>query len=168
MLPSLVVDEVRRGVAETLRTQFAPSTEHFRDAVRRLVEDPGVSREFVREEFEQVAPSMESIRDGIMDFIGQCLEENRGTTVGVMAPTTTLRDQLAKQIQEAGYKIATVNHRERLSRKDAQLFAMTLHRAKGLEFDAVVIVVNRDLDKNLRRLVDVGMARAKREAKLYY
>jgi hypothetical protein len=31
MLPSLVVDEVRRGVAETLRTQFEPSTELFRD-----------------------------------------------------------------------------------------------------------------------------------------
>ncbi|WP_295608829.1 DEAD/DEAH box helicase [uncultured Lamprocystis sp.] len=40
MLPSLVVDEVRHGVAETLRTQFEPSTELFRDAVRRLIEDP--------------------------------------------------------------------------------------------------------------------------------
>jgi len=40
MLPSLVVDEVRHGVAETLRTQFEPSTELFRDGVRRLIEDP--------------------------------------------------------------------------------------------------------------------------------
>ncbi|WP_295544392.1 DEAD/DEAH box helicase [uncultured Thiohalocapsa sp.] len=41
MLPSLVIDEVRHGVAETLRTQFEPSTEHFKDAVRRLIEQPG-------------------------------------------------------------------------------------------------------------------------------
>jgi DEAD/DEAH box helicase domain-containing protein len=41
MLPSLVIDEVRHGVAETLRTQFEPSTELFKDAVRRLIEDPG-------------------------------------------------------------------------------------------------------------------------------
>jgi DEAD/DEAH box helicase domain-containing protein len=41
MLPSLVVDEVRRGVAETLRVQFEPSTELFKDAARRLIEDPG-------------------------------------------------------------------------------------------------------------------------------
>ena len=41
MLPSLVVDEVRRGVAETLRTQFEPSNEHFKDAVRRLIDAPG-------------------------------------------------------------------------------------------------------------------------------
>ncbi|MEA3643480.1 MAG: DEAD/DEAH box helicase, partial [Lamprobacter sp.] len=40
MLPSLVVDEVRRGVAETLRTQFEPSTAHFKDAVRRLIDTP--------------------------------------------------------------------------------------------------------------------------------
>ncbi|BCG47908.1 Helicase, C-terminal:Type III restriction enzyme, res subunit:DEAD/DEAH box helicase, N-terminal [Citrifermentans bremense] len=40
MLPSLVVEEVRRGVAETLRAQFEPSTELFKDAVRRLIETP--------------------------------------------------------------------------------------------------------------------------------
>ncbi len=40
MLPSLVVEEVRRGVAEILRTQFEPSTELFRDAIRRLIEKP--------------------------------------------------------------------------------------------------------------------------------
>ena len=44
MLPSLVVDEVRRGVAETLRTQFEPSTELFRDGVRRLIEDHSSGR----------------------------------------------------------------------------------------------------------------------------
>ncbi|MCP4468207.1 MAG: DEAD/DEAH box helicase, partial [Halieaceae bacterium] len=40
MLPSLVVEEVRRGVAETLRAQFEPSTELFKDAIRRLIETP--------------------------------------------------------------------------------------------------------------------------------
>lgn len=111
--------------------------------------------------------SMEAIRDGIRDFIAQCLEDNRDSKIGVMTPTTKLRDQLAKQIREAGYKVATVNHRERLSRKDAQIFAMTLHRAKGLEFDGVAIAVNRELDENLRKLVYVGITRAKRAALLY-
>ncbi len=111
--------------------------------------------------------SMEAIRDGIKRFIEQCLDDNRDSKVGVMAPTAKLRDQLAKQIREAGFKVATVNHRERLSRKDAQIFAMTLHRAKGLEFDAVAIVVNRELDENLRKLVYVGMTRGKRAALLY-
>lgn len=111
--------------------------------------------------------SMEAIRDGIGDFIEECLKDNRDTQIGVMAPTLKLRDQLARQIREAGYKVATLDHRERLGRKDARIFAMTLHRAKGLEFDAVAIVVNRDLDENLRKLVYVGMTRAKRAARLY-
>ena len=40
MLPSLVVEEVHHGVAETLRAQFEPSTELFKDAIRRLIDDP--------------------------------------------------------------------------------------------------------------------------------
>jgi Superfamily I DNA and RNA helicases len=85
----------------------------------------------------------------------------------VMANTAKRRDQLAKQLREAGHKVATVDHRERLSRKDARIFAMTLHRAKGLEFDAVAIVINHTLDAELRKLVYVGMTRAKRAARLY-
>jgi hypothetical protein len=112
--------------------------------------------------------SMESIRDGLLDFIAQSLADHQDAKVGVMAGTVKLRDQLAKQIRDAGYNVATVNHRERLSRKDARIFAMTLHRAKGLEFDTVAVVVNRELDEHLRKLVYVGITRAKRAARLYH
>lgn len=111
--------------------------------------------------------SMETVHEGVEGFIRQVLEENPDTKIGVMADTVRLRDQLGKHIREAGYKVATVNHRERLSRKDTQIFAMTLHRAKGLEFDAVAIVVTREINENMRKLVYVGMTRAKRMAQLY-
>lgn len=111
--------------------------------------------------------SMEAVHEGLVEFIRRALEENQDTKIGVMANTTRLRDQLASHIREAGYKVATVNHRERLSRKDAQIFAMTLHRAKGLEFDAVTVVVNKELNEDMRKLVYVGMTRAKRMAQLY-
>ncbi len=78
-----------------------------------------------------------------------------------------LRDQLAKALREGGLRVATVQHRERLSRKDAQVFAMSLHRAKGLEFDAVVVVLKSALDAHLRQLAYVGMTRAKRLARVY-
>jgi hypothetical protein len=169
-----------RGRAKKLYLNYRTTEEIRREAVSLLegieVDDlDGGSDEIARYKSLLHGPkperiqgaSMEAIRDGIRGFIEQCLADNRDSKVGVMAPTTKLRDQLAKQIREAGYKVATVNHRERLSRKDAQIFAMTLHRAKGLEFDAVVIVVNRELDENLRKLVYVGMTRAKRAAQLY-
>ncbi|NEX22947.1 AAA family ATPase [Thiorhodococcus mannitoliphagus] len=169
-----------RGRSRKLYLNYRTTEEIRREAVSLLeaieVDDlDGGSDEIARYKSLMHGPkpervqgaSMESIRDGIRDFIAQCLEDNHDTKIGVMAPTVKLRDQLAQQIREAGYKVATVNHRERLSRKDAQIFAMTLHRAKGLEFDAVAIVVNRDLDEHLRKLVYVGMTRAKRAARLY-
>jgi superfamily I DNA/RNA helicase len=146
LLENLEIDDLDGGSDEIARYKsllHGPAPEHIRGA------------------------SMERVPEGIIEFIAACLEDNVDAKIGVMAPTGTLRDQLAKQTRDAGYKVATVNHRERLSRKDAQIFAMTLHRAKGLEFDAVVIVVNRALDDELRKLVYVGITRAKRAARLY-
>ncbi len=146
LLENLEIDDLDGGSDEIARYKsllHGPAPEHIRGA------------------------SMERVREGIIEFIAACLEDNVDAKIGVMAPTGKLRDQLAKQTRDAGYKVATVNHRERLSRKDAQIFAMTLHRAKGLEFDAVVIVVNRALDDELRKLVYVGITRAKRAARIY-
>jgi superfamily I DNA/RNA helicase len=41
---------------------------------------------------------------------------------------------------------------------------MTLHRAKGLEFDAVAIVHRPTKSERERMLMYVGLSRAKREA----
>ncbi|MBK5938333.1 UvrD-helicase domain-containing protein [Halochromatium roseum] len=146
LLENLEIDDLDGGSDEIARYKsllHGPAPEHIRGA------------------------SMERVREGIIEFIAGCLADNVDAKIGVMAPTGKLRDQLAKQTRDAGYKVATVSHRERLSRKDAQIFAMTLHRAKGLEFDAVVIVVNRALDDELRKLIYVGITRAKRAARVY-
>jgi superfamily I DNA/RNA helicase len=169
-----------RGRAKKLYLNYRTTEEIRREAVSLLenveVDDlDGGSDEIARYKSLLHGPapehirgaSMETVREGIAEFIAGCLADNVDAKIGVMAPTGTLRDQLAKQIREAGYKVATVNHRERLSRKDARIFAMTLHRAKGLEFDTVVIVVNRALDDDLRKLIYVGITRAKRAARIY-
>ncbi len=109
----------------------------------------------------------ETIHEDLRAFIDQCLEGNPNTRIGLMAPSLRRRDQLAQQLREAGYRVATIDHRQRLGRHEAEIFAMTLHRAKGLEFDAVAIVVERALDDNLRKLIYVGLTRAKRAARLY-
>lgn len=111
--------------------------------------------------------SMEAVYEGLEDFIRDALINNPDAKLGVMATTNMLRDQLSNHIRELDYKVATVNQKERLSRKDAQIFAMTLHRAKGLEFDAVAIVVNKEINDDLRKLIYVGMTRAKQMARLY-
>ena len=169
-----------RGRSRKLYLNYRTTEEIRREAVSLLegveVDDlDGGSDEIVRYRSLLHGPkphrvqgaSMETVYEGLEAFIRETLAESPDIKIGVMANTTRLRDQLAKQIRASGFKVATVNHKERLSRKDAQIFAMTLHRAKGLEFDAVGIVVNRELDDRMRRLVYVGMTRAKRMAQLY-
>lgn len=168
-----------RGRSRKLYLNYRTTEEIRREAVALLegveVDDlDGGSDEIVRYKSLLHGPvpqrldgaTMEAVHQGLLGFVREVLEDGQDTKVGIMANSTRLRDQLARQIREAGYKVATVNHRERLSRKDAQIFAMTLHRAKGLEFDAVGIVMNRELDDRLRQLVYVGMTRAKRMALL--
>ncbi len=155
-------EEIRREAVSLLEGVEVDDLDGGSDEVRRyksLLHGPVPER--VR------GASMESICDGILAFVGRCLESDPDAKIGVMAEINRRCDQLAKPIREAGYKVATVKHRERLSRKDAQIYALTLHRAKGLEFDAVAIAVNRELDENLRKLVYVGISRAKKAARFY-
>ena len=112
--------------------------------------------------------SLEQIFDELNKFIKEFLSENAaGLKVGIMAPTAKLRDQIGEQIRQAGFKVVSVDRSQRLSRKNVQVYVMTLHRAKGLEFDAVAIVVDSLMDEYMRKLVYVGMTRAKRSAQLY-
>ena len=168
-----------RGRSSKLYLNYRTTEEIRREAVALLegieVDDlDGGSDEIVRYRSLLHGPkperlrsaSLERAQEGLGAFIRQALNAGPDAKIGVMTTTTRWRDQLAKHLREAGYRVATVEHRERLSRKDAQLFAMTLHRAKGLEFDAVWILMPGAFDDRLRQILYVGMTRAKRMAQL--
>lgn len=110
---------------------------------------------------------------------GEFIRELRAETGGASSPTICVvasgerhREAIAKQLLSAGFNGVTIsaqsNHADAL---DAVHFA-TMHRAKGLEFDAVVVVAPieyfGDLDEtvNQRKLVYVALTRAKRAALL--
>jgi len=149
-------DEIRKDAVSLLEGIEVDDLDGEHDEIKRyksLIHGPAPER------LENA--SMEAIRVSTKAFIETCLSDGADMKVGVVARTTRLRDQLAKQLRDDGFKVSIVNHRQRLSRKDAQVFAMTLHRAKGLEFDGVVVVLDRVLDEHLRKLAYVGMTRAK-------
>ncbi len=104
-----------RGRAKKLFLNYRTTEEIRREAVSLLenvdVDDlDGGSDEIARYKSLLHGPvpehirgaSMEVVRDGVAEFIACCLEEQVDAKVGVMAPTGKLRDQLAKQIREAG------------------------------------------------------------------
>lgn len=98
--------------------------------------------------------------------------EASSPTICVVASSEKHREAMAKQLLSAGFNGVTIsaqsNHADA---RDAVHFA-TMHRAKGLEFDAVVVVAptayfgSLEETVNQRKLVYVALTRAKRAALL--
>jgi len=127
------------------------------------------------------APSIVTV-DGIeaaADQVIECIRTFReGTSDGeapplcVIASSEKNREALARQVQGAGFSCVTItaqaNHSDR---RDVVHFA-TMHRAKGLEFDAVVVVAPESYfgapegHINTLKLIYVALTRAKRAAAL--
>ena len=108
-------------------------------------------------------------------FIRQLHAEATDTvkpTVCVIASSEKNREAMAKQLLSAGFAGVTIsaqsNHADT---RDAIHFA-TMHRAKGLEFDAVIVVApdtffdDQQGTANQRKLLYVALTRAKRAAML--
>lgn len=110
----------------------------------------------------------------VIGFIKAFRQEGGGTSpsVCVIASSERNREALATQVQAAGLTCVTItalaNHTDR---HDVVHFA-TMHRAKGLEFDAVIVVApdaffaSPEETGNERRLMYVGLTRARKLAAL--
>lgn len=111
----------------------------------------------------------------VLDFIKSFRADKadgEAQSVCVIASSEKNREVLAKQVGGAGLTCVTItaqaNHSDS---RDAVHFA-TMHRAKGLEFDAVVVVAPESFfgvpeeTGNQRKLMYVALTRAKRAAAL--
>lgn len=98
--------------------------------------------------------------------------EGAKPTICVIASSEKNREAMAKQLLAAGFPGVTILAQSNYAdARDAVHFA-TMHRAKGLEFDAVVVVApasyfgSVEESVNQRKLVYVALTRAKRAAML--
>ena len=99
--------------------------------------------------------------------------EGLSTSVCVITTSEKIREAMANQLLSAGLTGVTItaqsNHGD--APRDAVHFS-TMHRAKGLEFNAVVVVsphsyfANVEQTANQRKLLYVSLTRAKRAAML--
>lgn len=92
-------------------------------------------------------------------------------TACVIAPDRGTRDQLRKFFQDMGVATHTIEANERDPKDSTKLRFATMHRAKGLEFDQVVVVARKgSLDagepNGYRMPTYVALTRAKRLAGL--
>ncbi len=94
-------------------------------------------------------------------------------TTCVIAESQKARDAFAKHFQAAGLASAVIDENLNAGSKHGVTYFATMHRAKGLEFDRVIVVAPKAYlgdplaTDSKRKLIYVAMTRAKREAVLF-
>lgn len=90
----------------------------------------------------------------------------------IIASSQSVRESVARQFVAAGQKVSVVDASHNVSSDPAAIHFATMHRAKGLEFDRVVVLVPSPFlgdpaeTGSERKLLYVALTRAKREAVL--
>ena len=89
----------------------------------------------------------------------------------VIADRKAVRDHVRKYFQEHGANTKVIEANEKDAHSGVGIRFSTMHRAKGLEFDQVVVLAREaDLEgedaDQYRKLVYVALTRAKRDASL--
>jgi superfamily I DNA/RNA helicase len=90
----------------------------------------------------------------------------------VIASSQIVRDSLSRQFSEADYATSVIDATQNLSADVKAIHFATMHRAKGLEFDRVIVVTPAGYlgdpkeTEQTRKLIYVALTRAKREALL--
>jgi len=90
----------------------------------------------------------------------------------VIASSQQVRDSLARQFSVAGFATAVIDANQNLSSDGRCIHFATMHRAKGLEFDRVIVVTPAAYlgdpmeTEQKRKLIYVALTRAKRDALL--
>lgn len=118
---------------------------------------------------------LEAAAEQVGRFIDGLRDPSQGSiapTVCVVAASEKHREALAQQLLAAGFKGVTISAQSNHADVQGVVHFATMHRAKGLEFDAVAVVAPRayfgnvDETANQRKLVYVALTRAKRAAVL--
>ena len=118
----------------------------------------------------EVSDSSEAARvaaDRVQQWWGESDDPVR-PSVCVMAHSKATRDQVARALQASGIAVSTIEADTAAGAVNDTVQVSTMHRAKGLEFDRVVVLAQGILndDADLAKLVYVAMTRAKSMAVL--
>ncbi len=93
-------------------------------------------------------------------------------TTCVIAESKNYRDALAKHFQSNGLQMAVIDETQNAGHLQGMTYFATMHRAKGLEFDRVIVLAPKSYmsdpleTDSKRKLIYVALTRAKKEAAL--
>jgi len=119
------------------------------------------------------AKAMEQAIELAIAHVKKWREDDAGGQINstcVIASSQAVRDSLAKQFTVAGYAISVIDANQNAPADVNAISFATMHRAKGLEFDRVIVVTPSSYlgspqdTESQRKLIYVALTRAKREA----
>ena len=99
-------------------------------------------------------------------------DEHGSTSICVITYSNDVRDASAKVFAKAGLKTAVIDENHNLSNTTEIVYFSTMHRAKGLEFDQVIVISPSEYlgdpleTDSKRKLIYVALTRAKKDAAL--
>ena len=163
-------DEIRRQAVALLEGCEVDDLDEGHDETRRyksLSHGPAPLVLNVPDVETAIAKTLETVKR----WQGQDAGAHPGSTC-VITNTQAVRDLVARQFVGAGYKTSVIDANQNLSGDAAAIHFATMHRAKGLEFDHVVVVAPSNYladvaeTEGQRKLIYVAITRAKKEATL--
>jgi superfamily I DNA/RNA helicase len=120
-------------------------------------------------------PSNEEAMSQAVNLVKAWAEQDgadTGASVCVIASSKKTRDALARNFQSQGLQAAVIDENQNASAVQSATYFATMHRAKGLEFDRVIVLAPKaylgdplETDSK-RKLIYVALTRAKKEAAL--
>ena len=99
-------------------------------------------------------------------------DEHGSASICVITYSNDVRNATAKVFSKAGLKTAVIDENHNLSSTVEMIYFSTMHRAKGLEFDQVIVISPSEYlgdpleTDSKRKLIYVALTRAKKDAAL--
>jgi superfamily I DNA/RNA helicase len=96
-------------------------------------------------------------------------KQDEHETICVIAPSKKLRDTLSTLLERQGQRTKIIDENQNAGAAQGLVYIATMHRAKGLEFDRVIVVAPKSFlgdvrdTANHRKLMYVAVSRAKKE-----
>ena len=164
-------DEIRRQAVALLEGCEVDDLDDGHDETRRY---KSLSHGPVPEllEYPSLDETLPALLAKLKDWAAQANEEAQ-ETVCVIAPTRKQRDSIGGYLERNGLRTRTIDENQNAGLVQDLVCVATMHRAKGLEFDRVIVLAPktwlgdvRDTENN-RKLLYVAVSRAKKETGLF-
>ena len=163
-------DEIRRQAVALLEGCDVDDLDDGHDETRRYKSLSHGPLPIVME-VNGIEPAVAQALDSVRQWRSKDAEGHPGSTC-IIVNSRTVRDAISRQFLSAGYKTSVIDANQNLSDDSTAIHFATMHRAKGLEFDNVVVIAPSSFlgdpheTESQRKLIYVALTRAKREAAL--